>query len=738
MIPVLLALLAQAPAAADSAKPDIIYYGGKRVFFYAKREEVVLLDSAWVRYRDMSVYSDSIQYDVKRHLLSAHRDVLFNSGSENITGSALVYDIDSHKGMMRTARTQVENGFFRADEVWLVRERVLDARRATYTTCNHEHPHYVFYGPRVKLLMDDVAISEPVIFKLGSVPVLAAPFWLVPVAAKRKSGLMPFKVGNSSTEGYYSKNMAYYWVINDYSDMTVYADLMTRKGLQTRLEGVYIVNPYAVGSLDGSYIEEWDTGHRRYSLNAVHQSDRFFFGTQFDAKADFVSDRSYVPDYSEERIDWLKQDVLSYAEVSRRFLGRSARFSARTERYVDYVRHNRYFELPTAQFSFGARPLGAGWTVSPGASVSNRLDDYSDSASVDTAHLKTRRGDASLGFSSPSYSLGDLGALTLSEALGLSEFRSYHNEALARRSRTVTGTAQLNTDQRFLGSAYVTEGLSLRQTDNLADSLPVAASYTADVDARVIFYRVFSTEALGMRGLLHSVTPGVGLSYVPEVDTGGLFGRPRFTTPGSGTALRFNLQNGFQAKTDTLGTKLDLGSVNFASAYDLVSHKLSPLTGIAGFRPLQSTNLNLQLDAQAAYDFDSMALRKDYSVNTTLYWNRIGTDSAHGTRGFQLGLTHTLGRDASGNGINMVRATAAAAAFGWRVTLGNFGYNFQKKELADYGFTVWRDLHCWEAIVNVQRLGPKWKYDFEARIKALPDIRFSKSLFQPFLPGASP
>jgi hypothetical protein len=686
----------------------------------------------------MSVYSDSIQYDVKRHVLSAHRDVLFNSGTENITGSTLVYDIDSRKGMMRTARTQVENGFFRADEVWLVRERVLDARRATYTTCDHEHPHYVFYGPRVKLLMDDVAITEPVIFKLGSVPVLAAPFWLVPVAAKRKSGLMPFKVGNSSTEGYYSKNMAYYWVINDYSDVTVYADLMTKKGLQTRLEGVYIVDPYALGSLDGSYIQEWDTGRRRYSLSALHRSDRFFFGTQFDAKADFVSDRSYVPDYSEERIDWLKQDVLSYAEASRRFLGRSARFSARTERYVDFVRHNRYFELPTAQFSLGARPLGGGWTVSPGASVSNRLDDYSDSASVDTAHVKTRRANAGLGFSSPSYSLGDLGFLTVSEALGLSEFRSYYNEALDRRSRTVTGAAQLNTDQRFLGSGYVTEGISLRQTDNLTDTVPVAVNYAAEIDARLILYRVFSTEALGMRGLLHSVTPGVGFSYVPEVGSGGLFGRPRFAKSAESTGLRLSLRNGFQAKTDTLGTKRDLGSVDFTSTYYPVIRRLNPLNAVAGFHPLQSSNLNLQVDAQAGFDFDSMAMRKDYSVNTTFYWNRIGTDSAHGTRGFQLGLTHTLGRDASGNGINMVRATAAAAAFGWRVTLGNFGYNFQQKKLADYGLTIWRDLHCWEAIVNIQRLGPKWKYDFEARIKKLPDIRFSKSLFQPFLPGVSP
>ena len=69
MLLLALLLIAQ-PAdttAPDSAERDIIYYGGKRVIFLAKTEEVVLLDSAWVRYREMSVHSDSIHYDVKQH-----------------------------------------------------------------------------------------------------------------------------------------------------------------------------------------------------------------------------------------------------------------------------------------------------------------------------------------------------------------------------------------------------------------------------------------------------------------------------------------------------------------------------------------------------------------------------------------------------------------------------------------------------------------------------------------------
>ncbi len=739
MFCVLLVLLLQVPAdsaVGDTAASDAIFYGGKRVVFHAKREEVVLLDSAWVRYGAMTVYSDSIFYDVKRHRLSAYKDVLFVSGSENITGTLLVYDVDSRKGMMRTARTAVENGFFRADEVWLVRERVLHARRGAYTTCDHEHPHYVFFGPRVKLLMDDIAVVEPVVFKVGPVPLLAAPFWLVPVASKRKSGLMPFKVGRSSTEGFYSKNMAYYWVINDYSDLTFYADLMTKSGMQTRTEGVYVVNTYAQGNLTGAYLREWGTNRTRYSLNGFHRSNRFLFGTELDAKADFVSDRTYVPDYSEERLDWLKQDVFSYARLARR-IRRVGSFSVQAERYVDFTRRRRRDVLPSARVSLGTRPLAAGWTCGPGLSYVNRVDALSDSAGVDILRDHSRQGGADLSVSSPQYSIGEFATLNFSDGIGLSERRSWRNDALSDRSRRVTNAANLTASQRIGGAFDLSQGVNLNQEDNLYDPVPTACRYSATADVRTTLYRVFSTTAFNMRGLLHKVTPGIGILYEPRVLPGGLFGRPQFLDTAQTATLGFNVANTFQGKFDTLGTKRDLGSVNLASGYNLISKQMSPLDVNAATQPLQGTRLNLNIDARASWKFDSLPRPRDYSVATAFYWNGFTTDTTHRRdQGLELGLRHTVGGNSDSITYNMVTASAAIASFGWKLSLNDFGYNFKARQLANYSFTLWRDLHCWEAIVNLQKLGPKWNYDFEVRIKKLPDVRFGKSLFRGVLPGS--
>jgi len=730
---------------ADSAGRDVIYYGGKRVIFYAKNEEVVLIDSAWVRYRAMSVHSDSIHYDIKKHQLSAYADVLFTSGSENITGELLRYDIDSRKGMMRTAYTKVESGFFRADEIWLVRERVMDARSASYTTCDHEHPHYVFYGPRVKLFMDDVAIAEPMVFKLFNTPVLAAPFWMVPVASKRRSGLLPFKIGNSQTEGLYSKNLAYYWVINDYSDVTLYADVMTKKGLQGRIEGVYIVDPFAQGNINGSYINEWDTRRRRYSVSAVHRSERFLFDSELDGKLDLMSDATYVPDYSEDQLEWLKPDIFSYGQISRS-LRRVGSITVLAQQKTEFARHTRWADLPSVRLSVAQRPLFAGWNLSPSASFLHHTADTLDTTNtLVLARTRDLLGRTAVGISSPAYTIGSLGSATISERLTFSEGRSYHNGDLDESPRSLSSGLAANMDQRFLGTFGLTEAIALNQSDNLRDTVPVDVAYVGSVTSRAVFYRVFSVTAFGMHGLLHTATPTAGLAYEPKVDSGPLFGRPHLLDP---QVARVNLGfgNSFQAKVDTAGTKRDLGSVNFSSSYDLKndsSHssplkRLSPLLGTVSIDPLQGSNLNLSIDASAGFDFGSLDLSKNYSIATTFNLNRIGFDSTRAERGFQFGFSHTFRQtptsDTSVQTAHMVTGTAAIAIPGWKLSLTDFGYNFTQKQVTNYGLLLTKDLHCWEAFAKLQKLGTRWSYDFEVRIKKLPALKIGKGTFGSLLP----
>ncbi len=721
----------------DSLPTDIVYYGGRRAIFLASENLVVLLDSAWVRYRDMSVLSDSIYYDIKSHILSAYHSVRFKTTSEEVIGTELHYNVDTRKGLMRNARTKVENGYLTATEVWLVKEKVINARAANYTTCDREHPHYTFFGPRVKLLMDDIAITEPVLLKIGKVPLLAAPFWLVPVASKRKSGLMPFKVGNSLEQGYYAKGISYYWVINDYADITFFLDLMTRKGVQFRTEAVYIVNPYTQGSIQASYIREaWATNNRgrpRYSFNLANNS-KPFPRTEIDLQTELISDTAYAPDYAEDRLDWLKQEVYSYGALRHRFL-RIGKLSLRVEDHTYYMRHYRYSYLPIISFNFDTRTIPRGWDISPSIGFSRRFERF-DSSGTDTLTALRLTPGMSLNLTSPDYVFG---RIEIADQLSFSHFQKTYYALPIPSSQTITHNFTLATGQKLFGFLNTSEGITIRQEDNITDTIPIEPRWTLSLNGNFSLYRVFSTRMFNISGILHTVAPSFQFNYEPTITPHGFIGKPAFLKPVLAT-LVMGIGNGFQAKLGTAKQKVDLGTVNFSSAFNVVEHRLMPINAALSARPLAifpqrdsgpvRNRFSLYLDGNLTFRPESLEFDDNYSTITTFSWSHIYTDTIHQREnGFELRANHTWGKNQ-----NMLTGSLSFSFAGWRLGLNSLGYNFVQKQLTDYSINLWRDLHCWEAIATVSGLGKQWRYDFEVRIKNLPDVRFGKSTFRTFLP----
>lgn len=721
---------------ADSATEEVVFYGARRAIFFAREDWVVLIDSAWVRYRDMSVQSDSINYSIRNHLLSAYGNVLFQSASEEVTGTELYYNVNTRKGMMKKARSEVENGYLYAKEAWLVKEKVLNARSANYTTCDLSHPHYTFFGSRVKLFMDDIAITQPVVLRIWKIPVLAAPFWLVPVASKRKSGLMPFKVGNSKDQGYYAKNISYYWVINDYADATFFVDIMTLRGVQFRNEAVYIVEPFSKGSLQSAYIREtWNPAGpktTRYSFNFANAS-KLSPVTDLGIQAELFSDTAYAPDYAEDRLDWLKQEVYSYGALSHRFK-KIGRATVRAERHIYYMRHYQNTTLPSASFSFGTRTLPGNWNISPNIGLTRRLEQ-ADSMGIDT--LSSHRLTPTLSFSltSPDYPCG---RLNIGENIRFSDSRTRYRGQLLRSVKTFTHNFDFSTSQKLLGIFNTSEGGTFTQSDILTDTLPLEPRLTLNLNSSFSLFRVFGFATPALHGLLHTITPIIGFNYEPEITPQGLFGRINILKP-TAASIFLTVNNGFQAKIGATKQKVDLGTINFATSFNPLNRQLAPLSANLSTRPLAVLPLtdtgklrnrfDLWVDGKISFKPDSLRFGQDYSTITSFSFSHIRTDTLGREIGIEVRLNHTWGKKQ-----NMLTGSATLLLPHWQLTLSSLGYNFIQKQVTDYQISLWRDLHCWEAIVNLSGLGKEWRYDFEVRIKKLPDVRFSKSTFRIFLP----
>jgi hypothetical protein len=757
---------------------EVIYYGGKRVIYNADESRVYLMDSAWVRYQDLKLDGDSITYDINRHRLSSYRHSIFRTARDSVVGTELHYDVSTRKGYITMGFTQFGQGYFHGRDLWLVREKTLDVDNGAYTTCDHPKPHYQFWGKKVRVYLEDMVVVEPIVLKIGRVPVLAAPFWFFPISERRKSGFIPFKLGNSNDEGFYAKNVAWYWAINDYSDATFAVDVMSKKGFKPSFEGVYAVGPFASGHVSGTFMTEADTKHRRYTLNAQHSS-KFLFGTKLDATADFQSDTSFVADYSENQVQWLKKELDSYASISRSFsnigsIGLTAR------RHTDLQNHRTDINFPQLSASFVSLPLFPGWNLSSSVSAANAQtnEQYDAAPHADSFSLISRSVSPSLSLSLPR-SLGF--SIPLSGSYGETK-RIWYNTSAAV-SETTDRQANAGTGFGFshnlFGFLNLSEGLNYSQNIHFAESTYTQAGYGAHAASSFSLFRIFGLELAGLHGLLHKATPSVNYSFTPRTRSQGFFGTPRFDTLPTTSNLGLGLANDFQVKAGEDREKLDLGNLGFTSSYDFTTSKLSPVnanldlsfTDILFRKKGKGTHLDTTLASldttlgrvtpttlPSAEDtlFDTTLKRKTlagpqqnasltvagatsfnpdtrkftgFSVNTRFSWDLALNDTmGNPSTRYKLGLAHYLSNEQ-----DMLAAELRVQPKGWSLALTG-GWNIKEMKITDYTLDITKDLHCWELVGSVSRLGSRWTYDFKIRIKAIPDVSVGKGLFGSLLP----
>ena len=227
------------PDTSGRDSSDIVNYQGLQIIYDLEHSRITLNDSAVITYRDLILHSDSAYYYVDPKILEAFGRCRLRETNDSIEGKYLKYNLTTKKAFMSRGRTQIEKGYIEGDRVYWVDKNTVDTYAGKYTTCDHVPPHYYFYSPTMKLFIGDMVITRPIVLYIEGLPVMAAPFWFVPVSSRRKSGLLPFRAGNSSAFGKYIRGFAYYHVLGDYADLTLQVDAMEKKGFMPQLEGVW-------------------------------------------------------------------------------------------------------------------------------------------------------------------------------------------------------------------------------------------------------------------------------------------------------------------------------------------------------------------------------------------------------------------------------------------------------------------------------------------------------------------
>lgn len=249
---------------ADSVKTDSIqpppealtdivdYYGEDYVYIDRKENKVYLYNKAWVDYGDMRIDAGLIVIDYNKNEVIAKgidsagvysQKPVFVQAANRVEPDSIRFNFDTEKALVYNSRTE-QNGFKVIAEVTKkVNDSVVFLRNVKFTTSdNIEDPEYYFFTRKAKFVPKKKIVTGLTNMYIADVPTpIGLPFAYFPLTEDRSSGFIIPTIGENSNRGFFFQNGGYYFVINDYVDLTVLGDYYTNGSYALRGESVYSV-----------------------------------------------------------------------------------------------------------------------------------------------------------------------------------------------------------------------------------------------------------------------------------------------------------------------------------------------------------------------------------------------------------------------------------------------------------------------------------------------------------------
>jgi len=718
-------LTAEAPA--DSLALETIVYHSDEINYYVVRNRIALTGGARIDYQATVLLADEIMFDPGEQVLEASGNPDLREGADRLVGAHLGYDLKGKTGSIDDGVTAFEDGLYYGDHIVREEDGTLRVRRSTYTTCSHPEPHFSLVSHRMKIYVNDKVIAKPVILYIGKIPVLALPFYVFPIRKERHSGfLLPqLELGITEGEGRFVRNFGYYWAPSDYWDASVWADYYEQTKWIGHVETRYKRRYALSGNVRASFMEELLYNKRRWDLKFSHRQELGRVWTA-GASGDFRSDATYASDSNQNIQESVNRSLHSQLWIRGRWSSHTLGVTLDRREQLDADTVSEL--LPKIDVTATQQPL-----VDP----ERELPAYA-------SWLKK----VTLGWS----------------ARAVNDRDRAGDETVVHQGVGVNGS--LRGTGKFLGWLNLSPQLSFRQDwydrDKSGTRFPGRFTYGAGLSARTTIYGTFFPSGLGLSALRHIVEPSASFSWTPEfTDYFDESGLDRFytfsgfgSTPRSKRSVSLSIVNKLQAKLGSGESerKIDnLVRLSTSTSYDLKKDDLPWSDLRTGLEVRPGPAVSMRWNARHdAYDgamksstvTATVSLRGRPSEVSTEPWEDriVQTDSPAeqlrrelaaqsmgslpGDRAWDGSLTfrYSRGADPANASYWVDGGLAFSPSRHWRLNY-SLHYDLDEREVASQEYTIYRDLHCWEAQFTRRYYNGEWQYYFRISVKALPEIK---------------
>lgn len=614
---------------------------------------IYLYKDAYVKYDDFELKAGFIRVDFNKSEIFAEgipdtsgkiiQKPVFTESGKAYRADNMRYNFETKQAKIYKVITKEGDGFLHGEEVKKTGENTFYVRKAAYTTCSHEHPHYNIVTAKAKVVGGDKVVTRFAYLEILDVPTpLMVPFGFFPTSEKRKSGIILPSYGSSQYRGFFLRGGGYYWAVNDYFDFTMLGDIYSQGGYGLNASTNYRKRYAYSGNLSVSY--------NRISFG--REEFQPFVPSAFDNRSDFAirwnhnQDAKARPDFrfnSSVNIassnyykvtginanDVLQNQLASSVSFQKSFPGKPFNLSVSLNHSQNNQTGDLILKLP--QFNFGV----------------NRLFPFKRQVQVGK-----KKWYEEIGFT---YNV--TGQNTIETKLGKPIFTEdvfrdssrnglRHNVDLAANYKVMKYfvlNPSFNYVERWYFQQSVWEYDPDRQRAQVVDTLQGFYGVREFRTAANLSTKVYGTWNYRgfLRALRHVMTPSVGLSYRPDfsndfwgyyqevqVDSLGntdLYNKYNYGiygAPGEGVQgnVNFNILNTLEAKVRDKRDSTGLKKVNILERFSLSTsynmaadeYKWAPLSLNASSSALDNL---ISMNYNARFDFYGWDEESDQRVN---------------------------------------------------------------------------------------------------------------------------
>jgi hypothetical protein len=594
----------------------------------------------------------------------------------------------------------------------------------------------------MKIYVNDKIVAQPVVLCFKGIPVLAIPFWFFPMRKERHSGFLMPRFGSNSYEGAYVKNLAYYQVLGERADATFSADFLENTGWRGNGEARYLAPPLLSSQLNFSYQDDKLTRHKRWSIRGDY-AQRLGKRTSISGNGNFISDQDYYTDFSDSRAVRMDRDLHSFLALSHAW--NIASFYGALDHYNNLDAGSKTSRLPDLTFNLYRKDIIKGVMGLSGTSHF-LVSDQRDTLSVVRHQGWENRLDLSASFNVLKW-------INLNPGLRLSGTWYDRDTAQARHALRWLYSGSLGAGTTVYGLMNLGAG-PLRALRHVVRP-GLSFSWSPKIDQGR-----FYTFMGGGQGESRSMGVSLNQQFQAKLDWGGAEHKLDLMTVSSSAGYNF-LATSY--KWSALYTSMQLlpgGSpvdCFFSWDYNFYTRRsqnsrLDLSYGLSG-KWLGWLEPEAPDSSVTTTPDSSSGTAITDSLNVTTGQNKIPPDSTAfpGTDTTQASDTTPAAADSSqaepspkpAKGLDWSISTgfsqswqAGRGAIGsdlrgsanfsltrnWNVSYSRY-YNLKTREMVSQDYSIYRNLHCWEARFSSSKSQSSWSYMFVIRLKAIPEVK---------------